>query len=258
MLTFGQIRERFENYVGENVDAVFLGNLIDEAQIEVSKRFGVRTYMWYPRPIVYTTQEISETDVLIPVDNVNYLPVPPNELSLGLGELTETISYNNTTFDSLSEVTRGEGDTTARIWPLGTPVSRLPLAGIEHTLPDDCLEVHEIRDVDDMPVFGYQINQAMKMRLFNDGYHKLIYTKVPDPINYEDNGAVPEVHPVFHSDLIVYAIAKHWEMLAEGIAGEENKAMSLMAQFVRKVEESARMLKRNQNQQLTIGHQLWG
>ncbi len=258
MLTFGQMRERYESYIGENVDAVVLGNLIDEAQIEVSKRFGARVHAWYPRPIVYTTQEISATDVLIPLDNVNMVPVPPGKLSLGLGEMTETVFYDSLTLDSLSDVVRGEDETVARIWPVETPLSRLPFAGIEHDLPDDCLEIHEVRDINDLPVFGYQVNAQMKMRFFADGFHKLIYTKVPEPINYEDNGAVPEVHPIFHGDLIVYCIAKHWEEVAEGIAGEENKAMSLMAQFVRKIEDSSRILKRNQNQQLTIGHQLWG
>ena len=37
MLTFGNIRERFEKIVGESIDAGVLGTWIDEAQIEIAE-----------------------------------------------------------------------------------------------------------------------------------------------------------------------------------------------------------------------------
>ena len=253
-LNFGQIRERYEKITGETVDIVTLGSRIDEAQIEIAKYFGRRSTSWYP-PAVTTLAAGVDADAET-IQLVSGLDMPDEDATvyayLGTGAEAELISYDELVGDQLQDVERGLND-DANEWPIGTSVSIPVQAEIEEDLPDDFLIVHEVRDLDNMPFFGYQISEDMRILFFRSGLYKLIYTRVPEPIDITDNSAVPEVHAVFHNDILNYCIAKHWEDLGEGIPNEENKANNMKANFYWNVERAAKVLRRNVNQQYTIG-----
>jgi len=256
MLTFSDIKDRVEYTVAEDIDPAILAGRIDEAQIEISKRFGKRDSCWYPTKSGETTEVVGINDDYVFMDTVENMPDPPNVAYLGTGQNAEKVSYGNIGGNQLLEVKRGL-DGIVNEWPVGTPVSLPERAGIEVDLPDDFLLVHEVRDLNNNPFFHYQISEEMRIAFFEEGLYKLIYTPVPDPIDYTDDNAKPVVHKVFHKDIVIYCVAKHWEDFAEGIQSEEQKVQNLLQQFYGNVEGSARTLERNNNQQYTIGFQLW-
>lgn len=258
MLTFGNIRERFEKIVGESIDAGVLGTWIDEAQIEIAKLFGKRVSQVIPIPLTTLSVGINSEVEVIPVTDITTIPAYPDYVAIGDWNNYEIVYYENMAGANLTEVTRGMNGTLPDSWTAGTNVRLNPISGVEHELPDDLLSLHEVRDTDDAPYFGWQVTADYKLHFFNDGMYRIIYTKVPDPIDFMENGSTPEVHAVFHNDLITYCLSKHWEEIAEGIPDEENKSLALMAQFNRRIRESARLLNRNPNQQYTIGINLWG
>jgi len=257
LLNFGQIRERYENITGESIATASLASRIDKAQIEIAKMFGKRSEYWYPPYVAELEQSIGKEDTTLHLDSTVDMPEPPATAYLGTGPEAEGISYGNIVSSTLQDVQRGVEGTEPNEWPAGTGVRFSQDAGTEHGLPDDYLIVHEVRGTDNMPEFGYYISEQMRIAFYKEGLYKLIYTPVPEPIEHTDNAAVPEVHPVFHEDIITFCVAKHWEEIAEGIQGEEQKALNLKQQFYRNIEESARTLKWNVNQQYTIGIKLW-
>jgi hypothetical protein len=256
MLNFGQIREKYDDITGSTISTGKLAGYIDEAQIEIAKRYGKRVSIWYPTAETTLSAGVDADSVIIPVVDVLLLPEAPDSVYLGLGADAELISYTATVGNTLTGVTRGEND-IEEAWPAGTPVTLEPEAGTEYDLPEDCLIVHEVRDVDNVHAFDYQITAENKISFFASSHFKMIYTKIPDLIDKDDNDAVPEVSPLFHPAIVKYCVAQHWEDIAEGIPGEENKATKLMAQFYGMVEDAAKHLKRNPNQQHQIGIKLW-
>jgi len=257
MLTFGDIKDRVEHIVAEDIDPVILAGRIDEAQIEISKRFGKRSSQWYPVPVTEVASGVSVNDDIIHLDSGVNMPDPPAVVNLGNGPEAEKINYGTIVGDQLQDVKRGVGSTEANEWPVGTPVSIPVEAQMESDLPDDYLIVHEVRDLDNNPFFYYQISEEMQIAFFEEGLFKLIYTPVPEPIDYTDDNAKPVVHKAFHKDIVIYCVAKHWEDLAEGIQSEEQKAQGLLQQFYGNVDSSARALERNVNQQFELGFRLW-
>ena len=253
-LNFGQIRERYDNITGTTIDTATLAGYIDEAQIEIAQVYGKRVGLWYPLPETYLTAGIGVGDVIIPVISLDYLPEAPGEVMIGTGPLAEKVSYESFVGNTLADVTRG---TNARAWPEGTAVTLIPESGVEYDLPDDILERHEVRDEDGVDYFNYQVTEDNKITFFESGHFKLIYTKIPDSIDKDDNEAVPEVNPVFHRAIVKYCIAQYWEAVADGIPGEENKATMLMAKFYNMIDKAAKRLKDNPNQQHTIAFRLW-
>lgn len=253
-LNFGQIRERYDNITGTTIDTATLAGYIDEAQIEIAQVYGKRVGLWYPLPETYLTAGIGVGDVTIPVISVDDLPVAPGEAMIGTGPLSEKVSYASIVGNTLAGVTRGPN---ARVWPTGTAVTLIPESGVEYDLPDDILERHEVRDEAGVDYFNYQVTEDNKITFFESGQFKLIYTKIPDPIDKDDALAVPEVNPVFHRAIVKYCIAQYWEAVADGIPGEENKATMLMAKFYNMIDKAAKRLKDNPNQQHTIAFKLW-
>ncbi len=74
-------------------------------------------------PIATLTANISATDTVIPVSDVNAFPDGPNIATIGTDSEAETIIYGIKTSDSLSGCTRGvEG--TAKEWAIGEIISR--------------------------------------------------------------------------------------------------------------------------------------
>ncbi len=258
MLNFGQIRERYEGIVGEPITTLALANRIDEAQTEIAKQFGKRTRTLYPPPVTELAAGINADAETIVLDSGVDMPEPPATAYLGGYDSAEKITYDTLVGDQLQDVTRGVNDTEANAWPAGTPVTIPVQAEMENPLPADCLEVHEVRGLDNVRVFNYQISDDMEVLFFGEGLYRLIYTPVPNPIDHNDNNAVPEVHQVFHKDILTYCIYKYWEDNAEGIQGEEQKATTLLTNFHRSVISSAKKLRQNSNQQHTIGIELWG
>lgn len=257
MLTFGQIKEHFEDETGENISAAKLARYINSAQIEIAKWYGKRVSMWFPTAIVKTTEDINETDTVVPVETTLCVPAPPAYVCLGYGAAAEVIYYSNISGNSLIGVRRGQDGTAPNIWPAGTDVSMLAEAGIEMDLPENLLELHEVRDVELMPTFAYQVTEDNKITFFQDGYYRIIYTRSPEPIDWKDVSSMPEVHEAFHNDIIQYCIGRHWQEIAEGIQGEEQRALTLLNIFDRNITMTARKLRRNSNQQYTIGIELW-
>lgn len=257
MLNFGQIKEHFEDEAGENISASKLARYINSAQIEIAKRYGKRVSYWFPTSIVKTTAPLSQTDNEVPVESAICVPAPPNYVCLGYGGAAEIIYYSNISGDTLIGVKRGQNGTAPNVWPEGTDVSMLAEAGIEMDLPSNVLELHEVRDTNLMPTFAYQVTEDNKITFFQDGFYRIIYTRSPVPIDWKDVSSMPEVHEAFHNDIIQYCIARHWQELAEGIQGEEQKALTLLTIFERSINATARLLRRNANQQYTIAIELW-
>ena len=74
-------------------------------------------------PVATLTANISATDTVIPVSDVNAFPDAPNIATIGTDTEAETIIYCSKTTDSLSGCTRGvEG--TAKEWYIGEIISR--------------------------------------------------------------------------------------------------------------------------------------
>jgi hypothetical protein len=115
--------------------------------------------------------------------------------------------------------------------------------GEEHDLPSDHLQTEEVRDEDNRIRKDFQVTADGKIYFPAEGDYFLIYTKVPEPINRESNDAEPDVHPIFHSMIIQYCIAKWWEDRSEGIPAEEAKSERMMREFYRKVDEAALVLR---------------
>lgn len=131
-------------------------------------------------------------------------------------------------------------------------------AGVEQDLPTDLLVIHEVTDDNHIPIVEYRVTAEDTIIIYLEGEHRLIYTRVPDPIDYDNpDSAEPDIHPIFHNNIIAYCVAKHWEEISEAIPEEEGKAQSLLAQFFKKVEDSALVLGRNPNQLHQIGYKLW-
>lgn len=166
-MNFGEILSRYEARTGATATRSNLAALIDEAQVEISKRFGdMRREEYY-------------------------------------------------------SVEQGE----------------------EYDLPSDHLETSEVRDEDNRLRKDFQITADGRILFPSDGDFTLIYTKVPLPIAKDDNSAEPEVHPIFHSMIVQYCVAKWWEDRSEGIAAEEAKSERMMNEFYRKVDEAAMVLR---------------
>jgi len=129
------------------------------------------------------------------------------------------------------------------------------VAGEEYDLPSDHLITNMVKN-GTQETFAYTITPEGKISFAADGTYTLQYTKVPDPINREDNEAVPEVHPVFHQAIMKFCIARYWEEISEGIPSEEAKAKNLKNDFFRMVDEASHLLRRRANQQYSIGYSL--
>jgi len=182
MLNFGQIRERYEEIVGETTSAAYLASVIDEAQAEIAKRFGKR-------------------------EKKNYYPTKKDSV---------------------------------------------------HDLPENCLMVNEVRDSQDQLCLDYRVDRGMQISFPGKGHYKLYYTPVPEPIDYMDNGSKPDVHSIFHNDIVLYCVARYWQDNAEGIQGEEQKAQMMMDQFNARVDHSAKILRRNFHEDQVIEFEVWG
>lgn len=166
-MNFGDILTRYEHRTGAPTTRANLSALIDEAQIEIAKRYGERSREEY---------------------------------------------YS---------VERGE----------------------EYDLPSDHLETEEVRDGDRRVVKDYQVTHDGMIMFPRDGDYTLIYTRMPRPIDREADSSVPDVHPMFHSMIVQYCMAKWWEDHSEGIPAEEAKSERMMQEFYRKVDEAALVLR---------------
>ncbi len=253
-LNFGQIRERYESATGTGISTSLLASYIDEAQLEIAQAYGPRVGLWYPPPTTTLTAGIDADTVIIPVASVDDIPEAPGEVMIGIGPDAEMISYTAINVLNLTGVTRGEN---AVAWPAATPVTLVPDAGMEYDLPEDILERHEVRDADGVDFFDYQVTEDNIITFFQCGPYKLIYTKIPDPIDKDDPESEPEVNPLFHRAIVKYCIAQYWEDNADGIPGEEQKATKMMAQFYSIIGQVARKLRSNANQQHQIGVRGW-
>ena len=256
-MNFGYIREQVEADIGATVNASTLGRWINAAQVEISKSYGKRTRMWMPPFAATLTADITAQVDTILVDGAENLPESSTRVMIGDGGLNEIIYYETSDHLSLIDVQRGMDGTTALPWPAGTEIRELPVAGKEYPLPDDILTLHDVRDTSNSPIFNHHITPDNMISVFGPGAYYINYTKVPAPIDYEDNGALIEVHSVFQDDIVQYCLYRYWQSIAEGIPGEENKAQLLLSEFNRSIEKSAKHLKRIPNQQYTIGVELW-
>jgi len=243
--------------VGQSVPAGTLASWIDEAQEEISVDYGKRIRLWYPRQISVTTADINAAADVIPIENGASVPLAPDYVILGVGSTIEKVSYLNVVGNSMVGVERGVHGTTANIWAAGTQVSLPADAGVEHDLPDDLFILHEVRDIDNFPVMAYQVDAENKILFFNDGAYRIIYTPTPERIDPNDNASMPVVHSMFHNLLLIYCQAKHWQKLAEGIPGEEQKAITLLSEFAARVSRVGAKLRANENQNYEIGMELW-
>jgi len=117
------------------------------------------------------------------------------------------------------------------------------IKGEEYDLPPDHLETGEVRDSNKRIRYDYEITPDGKIIFLADGDFDLIYTQMPSPIDKDDNDSVPEVHPIFHSMIVHYCVAKWWEDFSEGIAAEEAKSEKMLNEFYRKVDEAAHVLR---------------
>ena len=255
MLNFGQIRERHEAIVGMSVPTVVLGQYIDEAQTEIAMQYGKRISTWYAPAIAETVGVTLEDDDTIELNNVDDLP-EDNFLYLSYGKEAELIRYKEVVGTELHGVERASNRVSGE-WPEGTSVRPWRIADHKFDLPEDFLEILHVRDVHESPMFDYQISEEMKLVFFRNGLFKLLYTPVPVPINHMDTGSIPEVHSVFQHDIVYYCTIKAWEKLAEGIPAEEQKVNNMYSKFRRRLEQKARKLNRNVNQQYEIEYQLW-
>jgi len=73
-------------------------------------------------PIVYLTSDIDNVTTTITVDDATKLLSAPNLLTIGTGEIAETIQYTNINVNTLTVVRGFQG--TARSWISGTRISR--------------------------------------------------------------------------------------------------------------------------------------
>ena len=116
--------------------------------------------------------------------------------------------------------------------------------GEGYDLPPDHLQTEEIRDGENQIRFDYEITPDGKIFFYANGDYALIYTRMPRPIDKEDNDAEPDVHPIFHSMIVQYCVARWWEDFAEGIPAEETKARNMLNDFYRKVDEAVLVLRK--------------
>jgi len=166
-MNFGEILSRYEARTGATATRSNLAALIDEAQVEISKRFGdMRREEYY-------------------------------------------------------SVEQGE----------------------EYDLPSDHLQTEEVRDEDNRKRKDFQVTADGRIGFPVEGDYTLIYTRVPDSIDKENDNATPDVHPIFHGMIVQYCVAKWWEDRSEGIPAEEAKSERMMAEFYRKVDEAAMVLR---------------
>lgn len=115
--------------------------------------------------------------------------------------------------------------------------------GEEHSLPSDHLQTEEVRDKDNSISYDYEITPDGSIMFQADGDFVLIYTRVPVLIDSDDNDSVPDVHPLFHSMIVQYCVAKWWEDRSEGIPAEEAKSDRMLREFYQKVDEAAHVLR---------------
>jgi hypothetical protein len=254
-VNFGQIKEQVENDIGASLPTSTLGRWVNAGQIEISKRYGNRIRFWYPPPLTYLSHDTArdETEILV-VDGLA-LPEPPDVVLIGDGGLYEVVEYADGNHRMITGVQRGL-DGEAQNWPAGTAVRPIAVTNAEYDLPADIMTLHEVRNNRNKPVFKRHATADGKIAVFEPGMYYIIYTRVPERIDHEDDNAELEIHPVFHNDIITFCLAKYWQSIAEGIPGEEQKAQMLMGEFTRSVEMSAKHLNRLENQQYTIGYEL--
>ena len=256
-MNFGKIKEQVEIDIGADVPAATMGRWVDSAQIEIAKRYGKRMTYWYPPAITALRTDIEAHHTTIPLDNALMVHEPPDKVIIGHGGLYEVVKYNDADHAELKDVERGQDNTQPLDWPLGTAIRDMPVARMEHDLPQDILTLHEVRDLNNKPIFEYHVTPNGLISVFSETQYYIVYTRVPEPIDYNDNDAEPEVHTVFHNDIIMFCLSRYWQSIAEAIPSEENKAQLLLNEFTRSVELAAKHLKRNENQQYTIGYKLW-
>ena len=181
MLTFGEIKSRYEGITGAKITREALADRIDDAQVEVAKRYGK-----------VVTHEYEDAE-----------------------------------------------------------------AGEEYDLPSDHLITQMVKDSNGDETFAYTVTPEGKIIFTVAGDYTLQYTKVPDPIDREENDSVPEVHDIFHQAILKFCIARHWEEISEGIPSEEAKAKNLKNDFFRMVDEAAHLLRRRTKQQYNIAIEPW-
>ncbi len=256
-MKFITVKEQLEIDIGAGLPTSTVGRWVNSAQIEIAKRYGTRTRYWYPPVLATLPADIGPAAVDMVLNGAINMPEPPVSVIIGDGGLYEVITYQTADHIGIYDITRGDQGTTALDWPSGTELRALPVSSTEYDLPADILTLHEVRSQTNQPIFKYHATPDRKISVFAGGMYYINYTRVPVPIDTTDAEAVLEVHPVFENDVVTFCLSRYWQGIAEAIPGEENKAQILMSEFVRSVEASAKHLNRIENQQYTIGFELW-
>ena len=119
-------------------------------------------------------------------------------------------------------------------------------------LPDDYLETSEIFDSDGKRFTSYVINAYGQIVFAQDGEYKVVYYRLPDPLERNVDGEVedeeePPVHKIFHMDLITGCIAKYWDWESLGDRAESAHGSKFWASFYQSVYESARKLREREH-----------
>lgn len=91
-------------------------------------------------PVTTLSDNITDTQTIIPVKQTAKLPPAPNIATIGFGNVRETIIYNTKTNTTLEDCTRGiEG--TSKEWKQGTEVARYFTAFDHGNIIDNILEI---------------------------------------------------------------------------------------------------------------------
>ncbi len=114
-------------------------------------------------------------------------------------------------------------------------------ANVPVDLPDDYLGTAEVYK-DGYEYRHYRINEMGQITFPVSAEFVIHYSKFPDPIDYTDDGAEPEVHRVFHEAILSYCLYRYWDEEAEGVAEDLQTAQRYFADFARQVDEGAFIL----------------
>jgi hypothetical protein len=74
-------------------------------------------------PITYITSNITNVDTTVQIEDVSVLPPAPNLMTIGFGELSETVRYTSINGKTLTIERAIQG--TQRAWPSGELVGRV-------------------------------------------------------------------------------------------------------------------------------------
>jgi len=119
--------------------------------------------------------------------------------------------------------------------------------GKEYSLPDDYIELIKVVEGEEEPynrIRDFRITPSRQIKFTSVGKFKVQYLRAPKTIDSGDINAVPEIHSVFHPNIVGYCVGRYWEDHSEGVQEELGVGQLYMQKFYGNIKAKAITLRK--------------